>query len=148
MSRSRIFRIAAALVLVAGVVAWGSAPPSPAPLPRGATPLALRTQPPSWRFLFEPRACPQALLLPVRLVRDGPSLAFVSIADGHDVSVVFPYGFTGRLNADQAELVAPERVVLALEGQVLSGLSGSSADNGDFLVCFTQAGEYAGVVER
>lgn len=114
--------------------------------PEGATRLALRTQPPTRRLPFVPHVCPLAGLLPVRLVRDGPSLAFDLVDDGQRVPIVFPYGFAGRLVSGRAELVTPEGVVLAQEGGVLSGLGGSSADNGDFVVCFSSPDEYAGVL--
>ena len=82
----------------------------------------------------------------MRLVRDGPSLAFDLVDDGRRVPIVFPYGFAGRLVSGRAELVTPEGVVLAQEGDVLSGLGGSSADNGDLVVCFSSPDEYAGVL--
>jgi hypothetical protein len=75
-------------------------------------------------------------------------LVFESVEDGQRVPVAFPSGFAGRLVSGKAELVAPEGIVLAREGDVLSRLSGSSADNGDFNVCFTGPGEYPGVVDR
>lgn len=118
----------------------------PAPIPDGATSLALRTQPPAWRLPFVPHVCPLAGLLPVRLVRDGGSLAFDVVEGGQRVSIVFPYGFAGRLVSGRAELVSPEGLVLAREGDVLSELGGSSADTGDFLVCFSTPDEYARVV--
>lgn len=139
--------VAAVLLLVAGIVIWRGADTSPAPLPEGATPLALRTQPPSWRLPLLPRACGLALLRPVRLVRDGEFLAFELINDRQQVPVVFPYGFTGWLVSGKAELVAPEGIVLAHEGDVLFRLGGSSADNGDFVVCFTSPDEYKQVLE-
>lgn len=80
----------------------------PAPLPEGATRLALRTKPPTWRLPFVPHVCPLAGLLPVRLVRDGPSLAFDLVDDGRRVPIVFPYGCAGRLVSGSAELVTPE----------------------------------------
>lgn len=137
----------AILLLVAGLfVVVRGATVSPAPLPEGANWLALRTQPPRWRFPFEPHACPLAALLPVRLVRDGQSLAFDMVDTGQRVPVVFPYGFSGRLVAGQGQIVAPEGVVIAQEGDVLSRLGGGSADNNDFVVCFTSPDEYPGVV--
>lgn len=135
-----------ALVLVAGLFVVRGGTVSPAPLPDGATALALRTQPPTWRLPIGPHVCPLAGLLPVRLVRDGQSLAFELVDTGQRVQVVFPYGFTGRLVAGRAQIVAPEGVVLANEGDVLSGLGGSSADNNDFVVCFTSPDEYRSVV--
>jgi hypothetical protein len=68
-------------------------------------------------------------LQPVRLVRDDQSIEFELLEDGQRVTVVFPYGFAGRLVSGRAELVTPEGVVLAEEGDVLSGLGGSAAEN-------------------
>lgn len=147
MSRLLIVGSIAILVLIAGIVLWRGMDPSPAPLPDGATPLSLRTQPPSWQFPFMPRACSIAALSPVRLVREEHALVFESVETGQRVPVLFPYGFGGRLVSARAELVAPEGVVLAREGSVLTGLGGASADNGDFLVCFTGPIDYPQVAE-
>ena len=137
----------ATLLLVAGlyVVVRGTTV-SPAPLPEGASWLALRTQAPRWRFPFESHVCPLSVLLPVKLVRDGQSLAFELVETGQRIPVVFPYGFTAQLVAGRAQIVAPEGVVLAQEGDVLSGLGGGSADNNDFVVCFASPDEYSSVV--
>jgi hypothetical protein len=75
-------------------------------------------------------------------------LVFKSAQDGQLVPVVFPSGFAGWLVDGRAALVAPEGIIVAREGDVLSGLAGSAADNGDLNVCFTSPDEYSTVVDR
>ena len=144
--RSLVVAIGAALLVLAFWVAWRGLERPPQP-PQGATPLALRTQPPRWHFPLAPRACPLAGLVPIKPVRDGNALTFESVADQQRVPVVFPNGFAAWLERGRATLVAPEGVVVAREGDILKGLGGASADNGDFLVCFTGPHEYDDVVE-
>lgn len=132
----------AVVSLAVGIVALGivlARPADPAPVPVGALPLALRTQSPEWRFPGLPRGCPLAELSPVRLVREDQSLGFESIDDGQRLAVVFPYGFSARLVAGRGELVSPGGHVLAREGDVVSRLMGSSASNGEFILCFDAA---------
>lgn len=128
--------------IVAALVALGALlgrPTDPAPLPDTASPLALRTEAPGWRMPGIPHGCPLAGLAPVRLVREDESLVFDLAEDGSRLSVVFPYGFSGRLVDGRGELVWPGGAVLAREGDVLSGLMGEAASNGDFILCFDAA---------
>lgn len=125
-------------LLAVGVYMLGR-PADPAPLPGGAVPLGLRTRPPEWSLPGLPRGCPLAEVNPVRLVRESGSLVFDLAESGQRIRLVFPYGFTARLVADRAELVSPAGVVVAREGDVVSGLMGASADNGEEILCFDPA---------
>lgn len=124
--------LVAVTLIGAGFLVLG--PCRPAPLPPGATPLALLTQP--WR-LWPPNlfpACPLALLLPIRVERYGGALVFTAVDSSEErVSVVWPSGFSARLLNDRAELIAPDGSVLAREGDVISNIGGGSAENSDFL---------------
>jgi hypothetical protein len=128
-------------VLAVGAVVLLGLPPRPAPLPPGVTPLALLMQPaPLWRFPIG--GCPAALLVPVRVERDGDAMAFVAEADGKRIPVRWPAGFSARLLDGRAELVTPGGRVFARDGEVLRSLGGGTADNGDALVCFGSPMEY------
>ncbi len=130
-------------VSVVALVAVGAyvlgRPAEPAPLPEGAAPLSVRTMPPEWSFPGVPKGCPLAAVLPVRLGREGESISFETADSGEPVALVFPFGFTARLVADRAELVSPSGAVIARDGDVVSGFMGSSADNGEFILCFDPA---------
>ena len=130
--------VAAVALVVVGAYLLGR-PAEPAPLTVGAAPLSLRTTPPEWSFPGVPRGCPLAAVLPVRLMREGESISFATADGGEPVPLVFPFGFTARLVAGRAELVSPSGAVLAREGEAVSGLMGSAADNGDFILCFDPA---------
>jgi hypothetical protein len=73
---------------------------------------------------------------PIRVERDGNSMVFVSVDIPARVSVVWPNGYSARLLDGRAELIAPDGSVLADDGDVISGLAGGAADNGDFHLCF------------
>ncbi|MBA2756447.1 MAG: hypothetical protein H0U37_03280 [Chloroflexi bacterium] len=116
-------------------------PPDPAPLPEGAVRLSLRAMPPEWSLPGFPKGCPLAGLVPLRLMRGDESIYFEAADSAEQVPVVFPFGLTARLVADRAELVSPAGAVIAREGDVVSGFMGSSADNGDFILCFDAAAD-------
>lgn len=130
--------IAVVAILALGAYMLGR-PDEPAPLPQGAAPLSLRTMPPEWSFPGVPKGCPLAGVLPVRLMREGESISFETADSGAPVPLVFPFGFTARLVAGRAELVSPSGAVIAREGEVVSGLMGGAANNGDFILCFDPA---------
>lgn len=110
-------------------------PRTPSP-PAGAIPLAIRTQPSK---LWPPPGlgCPAALVVPLRVARDGASLVFMNEASDSPRPVVWPSGFTAWELAGRALLIAPDGAVFASEGDVISGLGGSAADNGDILICLS-----------
>jgi hypothetical protein len=125
--------VAIALLIGAGILLL--APPQTAALPTGATPLVLRTQP--WA-LWPPSGfgCPMATVTPMRMVRDGEFVAFADEASGNRLPIVWPSGFSARLLDGRAELVRPNGSALARDGDVISNLASSAADNGDILICF------------
>jgi hypothetical protein len=127
-----------AVAVVGGAAVWLLGPSRPALLPANAEPLALRTQP--WRA-WPPTGfgCGMAALTPIRVERDGTSMVFADEASGNRLQVVWPNGYSAWLMNDRAELVPPNGVVLAREGDVISNLSGNAADNGDILICFDLA---------
>ena len=126
-----------AAALVAGLAALLLAPPQSAPLPAGAVPLTLRTQPwKLWPFSF---GCGLALLTPIRLERDGTSMVFADEASTNRLQVVWPSGYSARLTNGRSELIAPDGSVLARDGDVISNLAAGAADNGDLLVCLDSA---------
>lgn len=122
-------------------------PPPPSP-PPGAVRLALRTLPLGTQPIIGlPRACPVGLVPPVRFVTARNSVLFRSVDDGRVVPVVFPAGFTAWRVGGVAVVVAPEGIVVARENDVLSGLAGAAADNGELNVCFTGPDEYPDIVQ-
>jgi hypothetical protein len=139
MLRKRVL-IGAAIAALAIVGAYTAivAPRGPAPLPPGAARLDLRTQPST---LWPPPGlgCPAVLVLPLRVELVEGAIAFSVVDDGARVSVSWPAGFSARLLDGRAELVTPDGEVLARDGDVISNLAGSAADNGDILVCISSA---------
>jgi hypothetical protein len=82
-----------------------------------------------------------AALTPIRVERDGGSMVFVDAASGNQLQVVWPNGYSARLIDERAELIPPDGSVLAREGDVISNLASSAADNGDLLVCLDFASQ-------
>ena len=135
------------MVLLAGVVAtlaltvWLILPPTPAPLPRGATALELQTQPTGLgaRLVL---GCPAAAFPDMRVARDGSALAFIrvdgaggaetAIGPGGRLDPIWPPGWSARLDGGRGELVNPEGDVVAREGDVIRRLGGGSG-----MVCLT-----------
>lgn len=80
--------------------------------------------------------CPAAGLLPVRVVRNGDAMEFISVADGRPVSVVWPGGFDARSVDGVAKLYASDDEEIATEGDVLRDLGGApDVDGSKFFVC-------------
>ncbi len=147
MKRWLMIVVIAMTVAVLGVVVL-AATTKPPKLPEGAISLALRTYPAGWQAPWLPRTCPLGLLPPVKMVHEGQTVVFDRLDGGERVPVVFPTGFQAWSVAGKAQLVTPEGDVLAREGDVLVGLIGSAADNGDLNVCFTSPAKYQVVVRR
>lgn len=115
--------------------------PTPAPLPAGATavPLDVAPIPADVRPDVEYAACPTALLLPVtiHLVPDDAArpIHYRSVADGEEIHVRWPVGFSARLNP-ALEIVAPDGAVIAKEGVPLEGMGGGYLGNDEtFSAC-------------
>ena len=98
--------------------AWS--PRTPAPVPSGATALALATAPAA-----EPLpagvewACPDALIGDVRVLRDQAAVVF-EWTSGSRVDLVWPRGFSAWLRDERAEIIAPDGSIVAREGQIIS----------------------------
>jgi hypothetical protein len=90
----------------------------PTPLPSGA----------GW-------ICPQAGGGPLRMELSGSELVLISTANGAAVSIVWPYGFSARLVAGKAELLAPDGSVIAHDGDVLHVGGGFGVSGDEFHVC-------------
>jgi hypothetical protein len=124
-----------ALFVVATFVVWLVLPPTAAPLLPGATRLELRTQPTGFgaRIVL---ACPAAAFPDMLLGRAGDMIVFVRVAGsgGAEVSIgpggridpIWPAGWSGRLVDGRAELVNPDGVVLAREGDVIRHAGGGN----------------------
>lgn len=120
-----------------------SLPRQQVPLPAGATSLRLHTLQPVWRWPWDIQGCPLALLNPVKVARVQDAITFTLVATGQPIDVIWPGGFSGRLNNGTAEIVSTEGWVIAREGDVLDDLGGGGGDNdNEFVVCFGSADEY------
>jgi hypothetical protein len=126
-----------AVAFVVGLAVYLSGLSKPTVLPVDAVPLTLRTQP--WRLWPFSFGCGMAALTPIRVERDGVSMVFADEASSNRLQVVWPNGYSARLLNGRAELVQPDRSVLARDGDVISGLASGAADNGDLLVCLDAA---------
>ncbi|MFV2064959.1 MAG: hypothetical protein ACC726_15825 [Chloroflexota bacterium] len=90
---------------------WPARPP--APLPPGASPLELATQPPAPPTRRTQLAFCDLAGYEARLVVEDGAL----VTDGPDV--VWPRGFSARLVAGRGELVAPDGTVVGREGGII-----------------------------
>ena len=122
---------AAAAMLVISAVAlsvyWARS--GPAALPSGQ-PLTIVTEPSS----NHGTACLTALLQSGQMTRSGAEVVFTQA--GNDRAITWPYGTTALLVNGKAELFAPDRTLIATEGQTLPDLTGGLGGTGDrFHVC-------------
>jgi hypothetical protein len=121
-------RVTICIALLVGAVACTVAVPSlapisrtPAPLPSGAAALTLRTAAPITADPGPGWACPESLIAPVIVLRDGDAIAFELVSGGRIV-LVWPRGFSARLVDGRVEIVAPNGSVIGREGDVLSDM--------------------------
>jgi hypothetical protein len=148
---TRVAVLAAALVFAAcsvlaqpGLVVDGWRYPTPAPLPPGATAVAIdvapipKSIPPNIVW-----GCPAALLGAVNLVYVPNDVAtpvhYTQVPGGGEIHVRWQPGISARHNG-RLEIVGPDGAVIAAEGRPVEGLGGGYLDNDDtFTVCL---GEY------
>ena len=145
-------RIAAAVLVIATLVACEAFPigptppagevrggwlwPTPAPLPAGALPVPIDVGRPFDVPADAELACPLALLgsltVEYRAGEDPP----VRYRSGEEVRVVWPAGFSARLNP-RLEIVAPDGAVFAREGLPTAEFGGGFGGDGDdrFHIC-------------
>jgi hypothetical protein len=127
------------VVLLAGS-AWaryGAAPPG-----SGGTPLTIETRASLTLPSGASWACPQAQGGPVRVVRSGSELIFISTGSGAKTHLVWPHGFSARLVDGKGELLAPDGSVIAHEGDVIADIGGGLASGDAFQVCNVNGVEY------
>lgn len=108
--------------------------PSPAAAPAASDPVTLELTtepPPSLLPSGAVRACDQALLGAVRVVRVGDSIRVVSVDSGAEVAVTWPRGFSAHLVGGIAQIVATDGTVVGSEGAVLVRLGGGFGGSGD-----------------
>jgi hypothetical protein len=127
---SRPHVVAAAVIAIAALAAgvyWVRT--GPAPLPSGQ-PLTIVTEPKP----NDSGLCLQARLGGAQMRRSGTQVLF-SASNGEDVAITWPYGTTALLVDGQAELFAPDRTLIAAEGQTLPDLGGGLGVDDRFHVC-------------
>jgi hypothetical protein len=124
----RFLKLAAviAILVVGTFLAWLVLPPTPAPLPPGATPLELRTQPTGFgaRIVL---GCPAAAFPDMLLGRSNKSATFKRVAGSGGAEIepgpwvypIWPAGWSARVVDDRAELVTPDGAVVARERDVI-----------------------------
>jgi hypothetical protein len=133
----RIAVIAVAIVAVFLGASWLLAPRE-VPLPEGATPLTLRTQPAP--LIPISLGCPLALLAPVTVSHDAGTMTFLSELTNEPIDIAWPNGWSARLLNGRAELVRPDSRVLARDGELIRDrVIGGINDDGTFLVCSTDS---------
>ncbi len=80
--------------------------------------------------------CLAAGLMPVRVVRNGDAMEFITLGNGQPMTVVWPAGFAARVVDGVAKLYASDGEEIATEGDVLRGLGGAEDPAGSkFFVC-------------
>jgi hypothetical protein len=66
-------------------------------------------------------------------------LQFVRVDDGTLDSVVWPSGISTRFPAGRSELVGPDGIGFATDGDVISGLEGGIGYDAETLICLSVA---------
>lgn len=127
--------------VAAPLAATACAPTSPAALPSGATGLSLATLP-APPIALDVGGCSSARVEPVKVAVDNGAMVFDAVQGGERTQLVWPAGFSARLQGGVGGLVTPLGNVYARTGDVLSQLQGSPGDNGEILLCFASSDEY------
>ena len=119
---------------------------TPAPLPSGATALVLEIARPAASGPGPNWACAGSTPVAVRIVREGDAVVFETDT-GQRMKLVWPRGFSARLVAGRAEIVAPDGSVIAREGDelpsgTLGGLPSGTQAEPAFDICQVNSAYY------
>ncbi len=104
--------------------------PAASPAPSDSTALELRTAKPVDLPPGAVEACQGGAFPPVRMGREGRTVVFSRVEGGARSEIVWPWGFSARLERGGAELVDSYGIVIAREGDVLADLGGGATEDG------------------
>ena len=128
----RVIAVAMVVLVIAAAVvgrAWldiGSSRPLP------GTPLAIQIDAPP----ASGAACPATAIPPARLAVRDTSLVLLAASDGADIPVVWPAGYTARLDQGRGELYDGAGYLVAVAGETIQDrFFGAPSGDGAFHVC-------------
>ena len=120
--------LVASVILAVATAGCGALGSTASPQPSG---MALQLKTASSRST----GCPTAALLPVEMVVNGDSVQFISQGTGKAVDVEWPPGFYADLANGVGTVHSNTGDTIAVQGDVLTDLSGGLSSDGSFAVC-------------